>query len=122
MTFEERAELLTLAADAGGIKGLSISKGGAVHADLGCRLLSRWNPLEGLAEALDLAIRGKVQLDIRTIIVTCEPMGVTPGHSVVEPCDDNHESRTKATCLAIVRCMADIQRRRLELRDPEEKQ
>lgn len=105
----ERDSLLRHAAAAGGIEKLSISKGWAVHADRGQKLLSRWNPLEELADAMDLAIRCKVQLDIRTLVVTCEPMGVTPGKAVVVPCKDDYESRKEATMLAVVKCVAQME-------------
>lgn len=112
MTYDERFELLTLAAKAGGIKGLSISKGWAVHADLGKKLLSHWNPLEENADAFDLALRGKLDVDIRTLVISVEPLGTHTGAAAIEACADDHEARSAAARLAIVRTMADIQRRK----------
>lgn len=109
---DELCETLILAARAGGIKGLSIAKGGGVWADLGKKLKSHWNPYTNNGDAFDLALRGKLDVDIRTLVVSAEPLGTHTGAAAIEACANDHEARSAAARLAIVRAMADIQRRK----------
>jgi len=102
LTYEERRELLDMAAFASGIKGLSISKGWAVHADLGKPLLSHWNPLEEDGDALRVAVACCLPLDITDEATLIVPLGITEPHG-----DDPYA----ATRLAIVRAAAEMGRK-----------
>ena len=105
-------ELLAMAAKAYGCEGLDYRSGGdTFYYDDQESGRECWFPLGDYGQALKLAIRLMLKIDIRKTSVTVEPYVFNENSkATIEFFGDNEELRSCATCRAIVRAAAEIGR------------
>jgi len=124
MTMEKQSdrELLELAAKAAGMKGEYTACYGEdfyYHGNT-CGILIKntngseyvWNPIDDYGDALRLAVKLMLKLDVRKTMVSVELYVFNETEpSITEFFDDNDTSRSEATRRAIVRAAAATARR-----------
>jgi hypothetical protein len=108
----DNKDLLELSAKAYGCVGLEYRSGSdAFYYDDPDSGREEWNPLLDRSQAMSIAIKLMLRIDIRKAFVNVEPYVFNESSaSVIEPCEDNQLSREAAVLRAIVRAAAEIQK------------